>query len=500
MSESNRNSANDDNNNINNTDVEKPRRRKRNPVGHFPRELLKFVKNDSYSLLIKGNPGTGKTTFALTLLDNLNDDSNYFYISTRLSLKQLLLYYPWVEKFFSKDENKSGYRFEDARLDEPESLFERITNQLMDVKSPVIIIDTWDTIASFMDRESRLNNERVLQIWRERAGAKLIFLSETFDLGILDSIVDGVITLNNSISESTNNRLMTINKLRGLPIRCSSYSYSLYEGVFYTSDLVRDLNLFSSFEKIKPFHERSNLSTEGSKQSKARKVDKFELRELFMKNSFITIFVENEISNELLISLLLKPLCFWMDKTDHKMMLNNFGLGFRYSCERILNYHLSKDKVTNKLITQEIDFSSSYGIHREQSDMENFHGRENGIVFEKIKQLSVNSKTSNDPKLYNSLPKQDETKILNILNAANLWSLIDNESILKILQDNFAKNVIIVNNSKQNLNHQLMVKGIIVKMNLVGKNVLIRLLDDDIILFETIVEKSRLFVEWRPVL
>ena len=500
MSESNRNSANDDNNNINNTDVERPRRRRRNPVGHFPWELLKFVKNDSYSLLIKGNPGTGKTTFALTLLDNLNDDSNYFYISTRLSLKQLLLYYPWVEKFFSKDENKSGYRFEDARLDEPESLFERITNQLMDVKSPVIIIDTWDTIASFMDRESRLNNERVLQIWRERAGAKLIFLSETFDLGILDSIVDGVITLNNSISESTNNRLMTINKLRGLPIRCSSYSYSLYEGVFYTSDLVRDLNLFSSFEKIKPFHERSNLSTEGSKQSKARKVDKFELRELFMKNSFIIIFVENEISNELLISLLLKPLCFWMDKTDHKMMLNNFGLGFRYSCERILNYHLSKDKVTNKLITQEIDFSSSYGIHRDQSDMENFHGRENGIVFEKIKQLSVNSKTSNDPKLYNSLPKQDETKILNILNAANLWSLIDNESILKILQDNFAKNVIIVNNSKQNLNHQLMVKGIIVKMNLVGKNVLIRLLDDDITLFETIVERSQLFVEWRPVL
>jgi len=500
MSESNRNSANDDNNNINNTDVERPRRRKRNPVGHFPWELLKFVKNDSYSLLIKGNPGTGKTTFALTLLDNLNDDSNYFYISTRLSLKQLLLYYPWVEKFFSKDENKSGYRFEDARLDEPESLFERITNQLMDVKSPVIIIDTWDTIASFMDRESRLNNERVLQIWRERAGAKLIFLSETFDLGILDSIVDGVITLNNSISESTNNRLMTINKLRGLPIRCSSYSYSLYEGVFYTSDLVRDLNLFSTFEKIKPFHERSNLSTEGSKQSKARKVDKFELRELFMKNSFITIFVENEISNELLISLLLKPLCFWMDKTDHKMMLNNFGPGFRYSCERILNYHLSKDKVTNKLITQEIDFSSSYGIHRDQSDMENFHGRENGIDFEKIKQLSVNSKTSNDPKLYNSLPKQDETKILNILNVANLWSLIDNESILKILQDNFAKNVIIVNNSKRNLNHQLMEKGIIVKMNLVGKNVLIRLLDDDIILFETIVEKSRLFVEWRPVL
>src|ERR1044072_8252608 len=70
---------------------------KRKNVGHLPSELLQFVKNESYSLLIKGKPGTGKTTFALTLLDNLNDDSNYFYISTRLSLKQLSLYYPWIE-------------------------------------------------------------------------------------------------------------------------------------------------------------------------------------------------------------------------------------------------------------------------------------------------------------------------------------------------------------------------------------------------------------------
>ena len=501
MSESNRNSANDENDTTNNTDVDRPRRRKRNTVGHLPRELLKFVKNDSYSLLIKGKPGTGKTTFALTLLDNLNDDSNYFYISTRLSLKQLSFYYPWVEKFFSKDESKSGYRFEDARLDEPESLFERITNQLMDVKSPVIIIDTWDTIASFMDRESRLNNERVLQIWRERAGAKLIFLSETFDLGILDSIVDGVITLDNSISESTNNRQMTINKLRGLPIRCSSYSYSLYDGVFYTFDLIRDLNLFSTFEKIKPFYERSKLIIEGSNKSKSRRLDDFDLKELFMKNNFISIFVENKISNELLISLLLKPVCFWLNKTNHKMMLNNFGPGFRYMCERILNYHLSSDKVTNKLLKQEIDFSSSFGILRDASEQDEFHDGKNSIDFEKMKHLkSVNSETSTNPKLYESIPIQNETKILNILNASNLLSLLGDESFLKVVQDNFATNVIIVNNHERNLNLQFTAKGIRIKMNLVGKNILISLMNDDIVLFGTIIDRSRLFVEWRPVL
>ena len=63
------------------------------------------------------------------------------------------------------DKNLSS---EDARLDEPESLFERVTNQLMDVKNPVIIIDSWDSVASLMDREARLNNEKA-QTWRERS-------------------------------------------------------------------------------------------------------------------------------------------------------------------------------------------------------------------------------------------------------------------------------------------------------------------------------------------
>jgi KaiC/GvpD/RAD55 family RecA-like ATPase len=210
-------------------------------VGHLPIELLKFVQNNSYSLLVKGKPGTGKTTFALTLMDNLRSDGNYFFISTRLSVKQLYHYYPWINKFTSNDNVGYEYKFEDARLDEPESLFERITNQLMDVKSPIIIIDSWDIIASFMDRESRLNNERVLQIWRERAGAKLIFLSESYDTGILDSIVDGIITLKRE-DKSTIIRKLFINKLRGISINCSKYYFSLFDGFFYVFDSYTDLN------------------------------------------------------------------------------------------------------------------------------------------------------------------------------------------------------------------------------------------------------------------
>ena len=205
----------------------------------IPCELMQFVKNNTYSLLIKGYAGTGKTTLSLTILRVLNVRSNFFYISTRISPKQIFVYYPWLSKFidgskvFNSVEN--GYNlssFEDARLDEPESLFERITNQLMDVKAPIIIIDSWNGIASFMDKEARLNNERVLQTWRERAGAKLIFISEDPKDTTLDFLVDGIVELKHILYDNIRIREILLSKLRGIRINRPTYTYTLNNAIF----------------------------------------------------------------------------------------------------------------------------------------------------------------------------------------------------------------------------------------------------------------------------
>jgi KaiC/GvpD/RAD55 family RecA-like ATPase len=207
----------------------------------MPDELMRFIQRDTYSLLIKGFAGTGKTTLALTILRALESKNNFFYISTRISPKQLFQYYPWLAKFVEQPkpanpgeapEHGPLTSFEDARLDEPESLFERITNQLMDIKSPVIIIDSWDAIASFMDKEARLNNERVLQTWRERAGAKLIFISEHPEDTTLDFLVDGIVELKQSYHESVRVREIFLLKLRGVRIERPSYIYTLDNSVF----------------------------------------------------------------------------------------------------------------------------------------------------------------------------------------------------------------------------------------------------------------------------
>jgi KaiC/GvpD/RAD55 family RecA-like ATPase len=210
---------------------------------HIPEDLLQFIRRDTYSLLVKGFAGTGKTTLALTILNVLGIKNNFFYISTRLSPKQLFQYYPWLKDFIQQsmahDTNLPRDRemmstFEDARLDEPESLFERITNQLMDIKSPIIIIDSWEAIASFMDREARLNNERVLQTWRERAGAKLIFISEQPADTTLDFLVDGIVELRQSYYNNLRLRQIFLQKLRGTRINRPCYLYTLENSIFHS--------------------------------------------------------------------------------------------------------------------------------------------------------------------------------------------------------------------------------------------------------------------------
>src|SRR5215218_2343852 len=212
---------------------------------------MHFIRRDTYSLLVKGFAGTGKTTLALTILNALGVKNNFFYISTRISPKQLFQYYPWLNEFVGGSNPKGATltrehvlmpSFEDARLDEPESLFERITNQLMDIKSPIIIIDSWDAIASFMDREARLNNERVLQTWRERAGAKLIFISEHPADTTLDFLVDGIVELKQSYYNNVKVRQMFLLKLRGIRINRPSYIYTLENSMFRSFAPYRPIN------------------------------------------------------------------------------------------------------------------------------------------------------------------------------------------------------------------------------------------------------------------
>ncbi len=215
----------------------------------IPAELAHFLRQETYSLLIKGHTGTGKTTLALSILRALNMDKNCLYISTRISPDQIFQYHTWLNDFFShpkkttdsspdelEDEKNNQSIFVDGRLDEPVALFERITNELMDVKAPTIVIDFWDSIGFFMDKEASMSNSKVLQTWRERAGAKLIFVTEHPEDRALDFLTDGIVELRQKYYNERVIREIVLSKLRGVRINKPSYIFSVDNGMFHSYD------------------------------------------------------------------------------------------------------------------------------------------------------------------------------------------------------------------------------------------------------------------------
>jgi KaiC/GvpD/RAD55 family RecA-like ATPase len=205
-----------------------------------PDELLRYVSRGSYSLLIKGAAGTGKTSLALTLLNLLPKDVNFLYLSTRASPAQLYVDHPWLSESLgqkkgaraSPAKGRVSREFIDARLDEPGPLFEKITSELMDVRAPMIVIDTWDPLEDYIDFPELQVNIKVLQTWRERAGGKLILTGENPNDSTLDSLVDGVVVLRQGELETRRIREIVLSKLHGTNISNPLYSFTLNGGVF----------------------------------------------------------------------------------------------------------------------------------------------------------------------------------------------------------------------------------------------------------------------------
>jgi KaiC/GvpD/RAD55 family RecA-like ATPase len=207
----------------------------------LPPELSQFLNRRSYTLLIKGEAATGKTILALSILKESGAAGNCLYLTTRVSPYQLFENHPWLSEF-TKVERPSGGEaiaetqkremFVDARLDEPVPFFERITNQLMDVRSPTIFVDSWDPIGMMVEDQALLSDAKVLRMWAERAGAKIIILMEDSENTGFDSIVDGVVTLDRYYEDGRIVRLIQLSKLTGVKVKRPSHLFTLDGGVF----------------------------------------------------------------------------------------------------------------------------------------------------------------------------------------------------------------------------------------------------------------------------
>ncbi|MFQ6050158.1 MAG: ATPase domain-containing protein [Candidatus Hydrothermarchaeota archaeon] len=204
----------------------------------IPEEILDaFNRYRGYVLLIKGDPGTGKTIFSLELLNELSKNGNGIYLSTRVSGKYLYDHFPWLKGVLFEEnilDTTKGYLIEakdpkkavfySSKPDFIKTIYERIHH----LEKPVtLVIDSWDVIFNDI-KEAKDLEDNFIEISRDTE-TNVVMITEKQGKS-LDYLVDGILRFEKKNIEGRRIRLLHIDKMRGIKIRKPSYVFTLESG------------------------------------------------------------------------------------------------------------------------------------------------------------------------------------------------------------------------------------------------------------------------------
>jgi KaiC/GvpD/RAD55 family RecA-like ATPase len=222
----------------------------------IPSEIRKFFEiEEGQTLLIKGLPGTGKTTLALELMNALCERKNGMYISTRVDPKRLYAVNPWVKEVLLPKNVVNATRTkllrslqgrEISNYDAVLDFFKIFFDEAEEIDNPMIVVDSWDAILNYTAKimgDAQHGFEQNMCEFARDLGIHLIFVSEFSDVAPLDYIVDGVVTMENfrlrgtGLDNSSGMRTryvrqIRLEKLRGVEIRQKTYIATLHGGRF----------------------------------------------------------------------------------------------------------------------------------------------------------------------------------------------------------------------------------------------------------------------------
>ncbi len=251
-------------------------------VEGIPKEIIEFLeKKGGSSIFLKGSAGTGKTTLALQLIEEMGDPNKSFYLSTRVSDESLYQQFPWLEEkemksrvldsskifletiyedeeFEEEDElpesekmkiesakkfldniEESGPPEEvdrthlsnlDKKIPSLENIYDRIDQTLPE--RPTLVIDSVEGITSKYGIDEETFIMTVQKDLAENSNTNLIMVLEKADAKFLEYLVDGVVELYRYHLDKRNVREIHLIKLRGVGIKQPSYLMTLSGGKF----------------------------------------------------------------------------------------------------------------------------------------------------------------------------------------------------------------------------------------------------------------------------
>lgn len=244
--------------------------------GRIPREIIEFFNQPGgHSLIVKGPAGTGKTTFALQLTEELQEVADSHYLSSRVSDESLYNQFPWLRdrlkpaviqpppknakvttkvlrtaldqlegkieageetgedegaKSLAGADVKDGYIEMSIGFDLPEieAAYDFVDGRIP--KRSLLLIDSIDALAEHYGlAASKLIN--VLQRdLVEGSKQNVVYVLEGAGETRLDYLGDGVLSLSSTEHQGRRLRVMTIEKLRGQQVGQHKYLYTLDGG------------------------------------------------------------------------------------------------------------------------------------------------------------------------------------------------------------------------------------------------------------------------------
>ena len=205
------------------------------------------------AILIKGEPGCGKTTFVLELLRAAGGG---VYISTRVSREKLFGQIPGVRELMISDEkgkNPDGtVEMGDMRLATPGDVLRQMMEGGRGPTKQLIVLDSWDGIAKEVSNVDRVKIEKTLLVVAESRNKKLVFLSEEPEETTISYLVDAIVTLTKEMRDGSVVRTIETEKLRGGPILRPKALFTLAGGRF--KEFEARPSAPAAFEKKADFH------------------------------------------------------------------------------------------------------------------------------------------------------------------------------------------------------------------------------------------------------
>lgn len=257
------------------------------PVGRIPREIVEFFNaSGGHSLIVKGPAGTGKTTFALQLTEELGKVAASHYLSSRVSDESLYRQFAWLKDRlkpaglqtgsktpsetkiirFALDqlegkiqEGKEGEEAEPEAigsgevkgnflevtlgfdLPELEVAYDFVNDRLPD--RSLVLIDSIDALAEHYGIPAARLITVIQKDLIEGSKQNVMYVLESSGETRMDYLGDGVVSLAATEYQGRRLRVLTIEKLRGQQVQQHRYLYTLDGG---------RLTAFDIHEEIRP--------------------------------------------------------------------------------------------------------------------------------------------------------------------------------------------------------------------------------------------------------